>query len=668
MPHPKPTDVKLIVAALDQEKRLRRSNDMWRNVVWAIKAACPSDDGYAVAEEWTKGCKAGSKRPGTLMKTWLSGRTDRFTIASLWKWVKEDRTGDEYRALWNKINPPAVMEAARKASTDLNEGAVARVVESWEQMFGKRDEQKALVYKEDNGKAGCAAGACELVYDVLHQMPQHEVMRWWASVPAKLIERITDAELLMHTMERTVLPMCNTYWKFLMEKKQDRVFVKQACNQVGDDRKWRWLEMNEKRFIGAAHADFKLKGVHLACHNMAHVWLTWSGRETYNGPACVPPTAREEHKPAPYQFNEWVGLRVSHERALAKGNANHQDWIDFKDYLRNAFLQGEPDSKVKDYFCKWFISQFVRPGLKLKVALVMYSQLNQRGKGELIKVLGRLLGETLVKQCESENALDTFNEGIAAKLLIALDEFKRCKQYNERAKIEITEPTREVNGKNDKVYTEPNCSNLAICTNEKDAVDVHVFSKRVFIVQVLDGIETVLQNADGTVVDYGKWKDRKWNDLHLAAGMLKYAKELDLDNWDPTDIPLTEGAKLQMVAGEEKHDPVAAWWRKFLNDKSRVDEVTWDGWNSTAALFKMFKDDHADDRKVLQEASSNWFIERFAQRGFDKGNRRVTKAIREKATFPEKQQMTQCFRLPKRETALAALNVKVRVGRVEDEE
>ena len=66
---------------------------------------------------------------------------------------------------------------------------------------------------------------------------------------------------------------CNVYWKFLKEKKQDRVFVKQQCDQADDDRKYRWLEMTEKRFLGAAHTDFKLKGVHGVKENLAHVWL-----------------------------------------------------------------------------------------------------------------------------------------------------------------------------------------------------------------------------------------------------------------------------------------------------------------------------------------------------------------------------------------------------------
>ena len=633
MPQPKQEDVKLILTSLSREKRLLGHHDTWRNVVWAVKAVCPSDAGYAIVEEWTKGGKSGSKRPGVLMKTWLSGRADRFNIASLWKWAKEDLTGDAYRALWTRINPPEVMEAARKAAADLNQGAVARVVESWQQTFGKRDENKELVYdvrKIDKGngdivetRARGADGCAELVYEVYNELPQREVMRWFAKIPAELLERITDVDLMQELMERTVLPMCNVYWKFLKEKKQDRVFVKQQCDQADDDRKYRWLEMTEKRFLGAAHADFKLKGVHGVKENLAHVWLAWHARETYNGPACVPETARKEQTPAPFQLNEWVGLRVSHARARRDGDPKHKDWVDFKRYLWNAMLQGEPDQRVKEYFCKWYISQYVRPGYKLKVALVLYSELNQIGKTELARFMRvKLLGDTVGVECQSEDALDKFNELIGGRLLVFLEEFARCKAYNDRFKIEITSDTHNINGKNDKIYTEPNCSNWMVATNYKDATDLNTFSKRVFVVLTLDGINTILKtvDADGheTRFDYSEWKDRNWDPVHIAAGMLEWAKELDLDNWDPTDIPVSEGMKLQRRAGEEAHDPVAAWWRKLVTNSARADEVTWDSWNSVQALFQLFMDDNADDKRLCSDMSKDRFSEAFSRRGFTK--------------------------------------------------
>ena len=400
----------------------------------------------------------------------------------------------------------------------------------------------------------------------------------------------------------------------------------------------------------------------------------WHTRETYNGPACVPETARKEQTPAPFQLNEWVGLRVSHARARRDGDPKHKDWVDFKDYLWNAMLQGEPDQRVKEYFCKWYISQYVRPGYpKLKVALVLYSELNQIGKTELARFMRvKLLGDTVGVECQSEDALDKFNELIGGRLLVFLEEFARCKAYNDRFKIEITSDTHNINGKNDKIYTEPNCSNWMVATNYKDATDLNTFSKRVFVVLTLDGINTILKtvDADGneTRFDYSEWKDRNWYPVHIAAGMLEWAKELDLDNWDPTDIPVSEGMKLQRRAGEEAHDPVTAWWRKLVTNSARADEVTWDSWNSVQALFQLFMDDNADDKRLCSDMSKDRFSEAFSRRGFTKGNRYITEDMRAKSAFKPKQKNAQAFKLPTRDIALQGLDVKMRAGRNEDEE
>ena len=658
-----PADLELLVASLNVEKRLLGEHDAWRNVVWAIKGACPDEVGYAIAEKWTVGGKPGSTRPSVLLKTWRSGKTNSFNVGSLWKWLKEDLAPDAYRALSARINPPAAVEEAAKARTETAQAIISRATRRWREMFGKAAEGPQDG-SESHGKH---------LYEARTDLPHSEIMAWYSQIPRKEIELVVKEGLEMELMKDTVLPMCNIYWKFLKEKKQDRIFVKQGCVVPDDDRLFRWLEMDERRFRGAAHCFFKLPGMHAPNHNVAHVWLAWVGRETYNGPACVPPTARPEQKPHPFQFNEWVALKVSHERARRYGDPTHQDWLDFRHYLMDVFLQGEPDVAVKKYLAKWLISQYVRPGWKLKVALVLFSELNQVGKTELCKLLRTLLlGETAGVECQSEDALDKFNELIAGKLLVCLEEFVRCKAYNERLKVEITADTHNINGKNDKVYTEPNCANHIITTNNPDAVDVFAFDRRVFIVRVLDGINTVLKSTDAdgneTSFDYSQWKGRKWDSVHLAAGMLAWAKELDLDNWDPTDIPVTEGAKLQRVAGEEQHDPVAAWWRKFVTNKTRAGEVSWDAWNSTAALYKLFLADYEDNKKLLGGMSSDSFIQQFGRRGFAKGSRFITNDMRSKASFKPDQQNAQAFKLPTREMALKMLDSKVRAGKVEDEE
>ena len=125
LPPAKAADLKLIVSSLSRERRLFGVHDAWRDVVWAIKAVCNNEpgtgaaimaEGYAIAAEWTKIWEDAAQRNSVLEKTWQSGRTDRFNIGSLWRWAKEDMEPAAYKALWKQINPPAVMNAAKRAA------------------------------------------------------------------------------------------------------------------------------------------------------------------------------------------------------------------------------------------------------------------------------------------------------------------------------------------------------------------------------------------------------------------------------------------------------------------------------------------------------------------------------------------------------------------------
>ena len=116
LPAPTSADVKLLVGSLSRHKRLFGAHDDWRNVVWAVKAVCGEDAGYAIVEEWTKIWEDKTQQKSVLAKTWKSGQSGTFNVGSLWRWVKEDTTPAKYKALWKQINPPVVMNAAKRAA------------------------------------------------------------------------------------------------------------------------------------------------------------------------------------------------------------------------------------------------------------------------------------------------------------------------------------------------------------------------------------------------------------------------------------------------------------------------------------------------------------------------------------------------------------------------
>ena len=646
--------VKDIVRRLDADKRVRGDRSEWLRLVWATKSAWPQDhlsEGLAFMHEVAKECAPSSKRPLRLEALWNDGTTGGFNVGTLYNMLKQDITNHEYRQLYSKHHPRRV-SAQPLRSADLTGTYLVAKVNDLIAKF------KAELMDSETTKG-------------IHQLPHVAVMRWCDdNLDDVTLEQLnaTPREK-QRLLEASVLPFCNRFWKFILAE-SSYILVKQSREQPRDDRKFVWLRMTERAFTGAAHTAFRLRWAHSVKENMAYVWLRWDGRESYNGTACVPPTARFEQSPPPFLFNTWVGLRVSHERAKRDGDPNHQDCIDFRDYLWNAFLSGETADVVKTYFLLWYISQYVRPGYKLKVAVAMYSLLRQVGKSELAKIMRKqLIGDTLVVECKAKDALGDFNGQLDSMLLVCLEEYARSEQYNNNLKIALTSDVQTINKKGVNQFTQPNCCNWMIPTNHTDAINVVDFDKRVVTFLIEDGINTKLLEDGRVVKDYSLYKERQWDEVHLAAGMLAWAEELELCEWDPTKIPITEGSKLQRRCGEENHHPVAAWWRRFVEDTQRSQEVLWGEWNPTSLLHRLFQEDHSDDARTLKMWPLKSFTQEFGTRGYKKTSRRRSTAIdalcaSHHVTFREDQEKVSAFKLPDRETALTDLDRVIRVDQL----
>jgi hypothetical protein len=352
--------------------------------------------------------------------------------------------------------------------------------------------------------------------------------------------------------------------------------------------------------------------------------------------------------------------------------------LDFLDYIKRAFLQGEPRPEVKRYFIRWYVSQYVRPGFKLKVAIAMYSLLRQVGKSELGKMLRvLLLGDGLVVECKSKDVMADFNGPLESILLLCLEEYARNSAYNNNLKLYLTSDVIMINKKGINQFSQPNCINWMIPTNHPDAIDVQDFDKRVITFLIQDGINTKLVEADGAIKDFALYKDRQWDPVHIAAGMLAWAEsdEGRLNEWDPTVLPITEGSRLQRECGEEIHFPVAAWWRRVVEDDVLSAEVLWGAWNPTSLLHSLFLEDLNNDVKEAAKWTLKSFTQQFALQGYGKASRRRSPAIdaaceKHGVAFNETQIKVSAFELPDRATARSNIDRVMRAPIMgqEDEE
>jgi hypothetical protein len=94
----------------------------------------------------------------------------------------------------------------------------------------------------------------------------------------------------------------------------------------------------------------------------------------------------------------------------------------------------------------------------------------------------------------------------------------------------------------------------------------------------------------------------------------------------------------------------------------------WDDWNPTSLLYKLFQEDHEDDKKMLGNGL-NSFTQAFSARGYKKASRRRSFAVGAMCTkhhvnFREDQIKSSAFQLPERKVARDNLDRGVRAPAV----
>ena len=464
LPAPKPADIRLLVSKLSRDTRLLGCHNNWRDVVWAVKSACPNAEGFAILEEWTATGKPNSTRPSKLKKTWDSGKMHGVNIGSLWGWLKEDladRPG-EYKALWKQVHPPAAMLHAKQLADVAGSAAGGPLVDVLTSQF------RAAFTDEEKRKSE-------------DQLDFKAVIAWWNQYVYPKIEdeQLKDDDVCK--IGRCVLEYCNMYWCFV-KLESTAVFYKKARRMAGDDRTYTWQVTSSVAFQRDLNANFVLAGwtTSKITPNVAAHWMRWTDRRVYNSHARVPPSARPEVQPIPTCLNTWVGIKVSHKtaRASAAAGSPNQEWELFKRYICDGFLELEKSPAVKLYFLKWFCSQYVRPGWKTKVACAMQSKRRQVGKSFLAQgVQHHLLGDDICAETQPEFCLGKFNDPLIGRIFVNLEEFERCRDYNNKLKVLITSSTMTAHPKGEKADPQAsNCINFWCPTNDEDAFDMRDFA------------------------------------------------------------------------------------------------------------------------------------------------------------------------------------------------
>jgi hypothetical protein len=285
-------------------------------------------------------------------------------------------------------------------------------------------------------------------------------------------------------------------------------------------------------------------------------------------------------------FNLYTGLLIEKTKPDGKEHditpiLNHIDYLCNSEHIVTKHLL-------------YLLAQIAQqPGLLNEVAVVLHS-LPGTGKNLLLECFFRVIFSIkyLLTTSQLENSVTSRFSSVPNKIGVVLDEvkFKTAAEVENVMKNFITAPTLEWEQKGVKAITVRNFARYFFLSNDAAPIKITAGDRRYFVIRC---------EAEPKPRQY--YKDILAPALHDPQTMrafYDYLMNIDLSEWDPKDIPMTESKKdLMMVS----NDPILT----FIQDFVESHEEHKSGMKHTE--YEVLKnDDIVVDSKYLYTHYSEW--------------------------------------------------------------
>jgi hypothetical protein len=270
--------------------------------------------------------------------------------------------------------------------------------------------------------------------------------------------------------------------------------------------------------------------------NAIDLWIQSRVRREYDRMVFQPGTLD-----AGRNFNLWRGWGM---KADQYGHCEL-----FLDHIRDVLCDG--DANLFDYIIQWLANMIQTPEDKPGTALSFRGGQGS-GKGAFVRYIAPMLGPHLLRLAGSDQLLGRFNDALAAKLIVFVDEaWLGNRPGVERLKSFITEDEITVERKYVSAFAIKNCARFVFATNRDHAAPAEMDDRRF-----------VPLNVSGTYVG----NHRYWNRLEAEreaggpAALLHYLQ----------NVPLTRNLRVTpktMALAEQKMqslDDVGGFVRELL--------------------------------------------------------------------------------------------------------
>lgn len=259
----------------------------------------------------------------------------------------------------------------------------------------------------------------------------------------------------------------------------------------------------------------------------ADAWLRWPQRAEVRALTYAPGQSELTQDGA---LNLWAGWPREPRRGSVK------PWEDLLDYIFGH------DAAARRWFERWAAFPLQNPGFKLRTATVLWGRHKGTGKSLVGYTLGRIYGSNFAEIDDS--AIDPnrpFNSWAKNKQFALVDDITghSNRRLANKLKVMVTREHIEINEKNIREYSIPDCINYLFTANDPDAFYLEDGDRRFFIHEVL------ATPAPRAFYDaYDAW----YKSDEGAAALFDHLLRLDLGDFHPLGEPPLTAAKLEMTA------------------------------------------------------------------------------------------------------------------------
>jgi Domain of unknown function (DUF3854)/Family of unknown function (DUF5906) len=261
----------------------------------------------------------------------------------------------------------------------------------------------------------------------------------------------------------------------------------------------------------------------------AEAWLKWPQRAVVSALTYAPGQAEITQRG---ELNTWAGW------ACAPKKGSVAPWTKLLDFLIPPEIP-----EARKWFEQWCAWPIQNPGFKLRSAVLLWGRRQGTGKSLVGYSLGRVYGENFAEIDDS--ALDpnrTFNSWARNKQFVLADDITghSSRRLANKLKVMITREKIEINEKNIREYSVPDCMNYLFTANDPDAFYLDDNDRRMFIHEVT----SAPLPREFYTITYDRW----YKSDEGTAALFDHLLSVDTSDFDPMQPPPITNAKLEMTA------------------------------------------------------------------------------------------------------------------------